>query len=149
MKGDGSMTQVQERQTIEACSGCGAKAGLSWELPHPRHAEWVDLYCDACQAEQWLHDACEEAVIGALKRARIFDTFTMRHLQEVLDELSALGPEYLTHVAERGATARWRRRSQPVDRRRFDVDPDTATLSPADERHLLAAAEADDPGEQI
>lgn len=143
------MMQAQKRQAVESCNGCGAQTGLSWALPWPKDPNKVDLYCDTCQAEHRRHEVCEEAVIGALTRARIFDTFTVRHLQEVLDQLSALGPEYLVQAVEQGTTAQWRRRSPAVDSRRFDVDPDTATLSPADERHLLAAAEADDPGEQI
>lgn len=149
MKGVGDMEQTQERQAVEVCNGCGAKSGLSWALPWPRNPNKVDLYCDTCQADHRRHEACEEAIIGALKRAHLFDTYTLEHLQQALDGLSTLGPAYLAEAVERGTTAQWRRRPGRVDRRMFDVDPDAAKLSPADERHLLAAAAALDPGGQV
>lgn len=106
-------TEGQERR---CCAGCFApdtlEAPLPYELDYSLAGLPADLYCEACyQVFRTFHEEAEEAIIAALKRAKLHGVYTARHLRAALESLADCEEGEFAQRLERGTATRLRPRS--------------------------------------
>lgn len=93
----------QER--VEVCSGCGVKgyphAPLKWKIENGLGLP-ADRYCDDCYWEFRQTEFAEEAVIRAIKAAKLDQIFNLKELRRAMDGVCGLEPEHFARVLEQG-----------------------------------------------
>lgn len=90
---------------VEKCDGCGvtghSHGPLRWKIENDLGLP-PDVYCDACYWEFHKTDFAEEAVLAALKLARLTETFTLKELQRAMDTICGATPEAFARYLETG-----------------------------------------------
>lgn len=98
----------------ETCDCCGAHghphAPLKWKIDDKKGSR-ADVYCDSCYWEFRRDELAEEAVIQAIKLAKLDKVFTLSELQRAMDGVCGLEPQWFAEYLKAGTTSRMEARS--------------------------------------
>lgn len=93
------------------CAGCGALDTPTAPLPWTYGRTELDLYCDACYRQHRRYEEAEEAVVAAIRNAKLHETYTAKHLIEALDSISSYDEEWFSLTVNEGRAYGWERRA--------------------------------------
>lgn len=112
-QGDAFKQDLYE-EGYEKCDCCGLKgwphAQLKWKSEDP--VGNTDVYCDACYWEFRRTEFAEEAVIQAIKLARLDELFTLSELQRAMAGVCGVEPEWFAKYLEEGTSTSIQRRTE-------------------------------------
>lgn len=100
-----------DRAAQVRCAGCGKPDHAHDPLPWQMTEGPCDAYCDECYRQLRRHEQAEEAIVAAMRAAKIHETYTPKLIREALDGIASTDPEWFDLLMQRGAGHPWQRRT--------------------------------------